>query len=94
LIKTSLLILTLGVLASSASAMPLIQASPLVSADNNVVNVKIICEQNGYCYQQGRRPVARWVYGEDAFYGPGPYYGPGNYGWPGKHWAWWAFLKP
>jgi hypothetical protein len=95
LIRTSLFILAIGVAASSASAMPLIQTSAVVHADNNVVNVKIICEQDGHCYQEGRRPVARWVYGEDVFYGfgPFPYNGPHYYGKPGKHWAPWAFLK-
>ncbi len=91
--RTSLFILALGFVTSGASAMPLIQTGSVVHADNNVVNVKVICEQDGHCYHQGRRPVARWVYGEDAFHGPGPYVGPGYYGAPGKHWAWWAFLK-
>jgi len=92
LIRISLFIAAIAVLTSSASAMPLIQASAIAHAENNVVDVKIVCEQDGHCYQNGRRPVARWVYGDDAFHGPGPYVGPGYYGRPGKHWAWWAFL--
>lgn len=91
LIRTSIFILAIGVVASSASAAPLVKGN-LIAPTHDVVNVKIVCEQDGHCYQHGRRPVARWVYGEDAFYGPGPYAGPGNYGRPGKHWAWWAFL--
>jgi hypothetical protein len=89
--RAILFALALGFVASSASAMPLIQRSAIVHADN-VVNVKIVCEQDGNCVQRGRRPVARWVYGEGAFYGPFPYAGPGYYGRPGRHWAWWAFL--
>jgi hypothetical protein len=83
--------LAIGFVASSACAMPLVQRGAIMPADN-VVNVRIVCEQDGRCYQRGRRPVARWVYGEDAFYGPGPYVGPGYYGRPGYHWSWWAFL--
>jgi hypothetical protein len=90
--RTSLLALAIVVVASGASAMPLIQAGQSAHASDSIVNVKIICEHDGYCYQQGRRPVARWVYGEDSFYGPFRYVGPGNYGRPGKHWAWWGFL--
>jgi hypothetical protein len=89
--RAILFVLAMGIVTSSASAMPLIQSSAIMHADN-VVNVKIVCEQDGRCYQRGRRPVARWVYGDDAFYGPGPYVGPGYYGRPGRHWAWWAFL--
>jgi len=91
LIRTSLFILAIGVVTSSASAAPLVKGNP-IAPTHDVVNVKIVCEQYGHCYQHGRRPLARWVYGDDAFYGPGPYAGPGNYGRPGKHWAWWAFL--
>jgi len=86
------LALAIALAASGASAMTLVQSSQILYANDSVANVKIICEQNGYCYQLGRRPVARWVYGEDAFYGPFAYVGPGYYGRPGKHWAWWGFL--
>jgi len=57
--------------------MPLIQGGAIAVADSNVVAAKIVCEQDGRCYQRGRPPVARWVYGDDAFHGPGPYTGPG-----------------
>ena len=83
--------LAIGFVASSASAMPLVPRGAIVPAEN-VVNVKIVCEPEGRCYQRGRRPVARWVYGEDAFSGPGSYVGPGYYGMPGRHWPWWAFF--
>ena len=91
MIRTSLFILAIGVITSSASAAPLIKGSLIAPADD-LVSVKTVCEQDGYCYQHGRRPVARWVYGDDAFHGPGRYVGPGYYGRPGKHWAWWGFL--
>jgi hypothetical protein len=92
LIKSLSFAFAVGVIASSASAMPLMPGHMLAPA-TDVVNVKIICEQDGVCYERGRRPVARWVYGSDAFHGPGPYTGPGYYGRPGQHWAWWGFLK-
>jgi hypothetical protein len=90
-VRAALFALAIGSLPLGASAMPSVQRSAIAPADS-VVNIKIICEPDGHCYQRGRRPVARWVYGGDAFYGPGPYVGPGYYGRPGKHWAWWAFL--
>jgi hypothetical protein len=83
--------LAIGLITSSASATPMINRIA-ISPFDNVVSVKIVCEPDGRCYQRGRPPVARWVYGEDAFYGPGPYVGPRYYGQPGRHWAWWAFL--
>jgi hypothetical protein len=91
LIRATLFALAIGSIGSTASAMPLVQSSAMLRVDN-ILNVKIVCEQDGYCHQVGRRPVARWVYGEGAFSGPGSYNGPGNYGHPGRHWAWWAFL--
>ena len=88
--KALLLALALGSFATAASAMvPLNQAKafpPLQKFEQ----VKIVCEQDGYCYRpRGRRPVARWIYGEDVF--RGPFVGPGNYGWPGYHSIWWPF---
>jgi hypothetical protein len=86
-IKTSLMVLGIGLMASSASAMPV---SPLGHAvAPHVVEVAIICEVDGYCFKRGRKPVARWVYGEGAFYGP--YAGPGNYGNPRYRYNWWPF---
>jgi hypothetical protein len=81
---------TLGIVcsASGASATSLIQPH-MSGLSANVVNARIICEQNGYCYHHGRRPVVRWVYGDKVFYGP--YVGPGHYGWPGGHNGWWLF---
>jgi hypothetical protein len=78
----------LALAASSASAMPLVPRASITASDD-VVNVKIICSEDGYCYQRGRRPVARWVYGEKNF--SGPYTGPGYYGPPNQRWRWWLF---
>jgi hypothetical protein len=89
--RTMLYALAIGLVTSNASAMPFAHRSAIGYADD-VVNVKIVCEQDGHCYQRGRRPVVRWVYGDGAFHGPGSYFGPGYYGNPGRHWAWWAFL--
>ena len=87
--KTGILFaLAIGCVASSASALPLVPHSAIAPTPS-VVNVRIVCEPDGHCYQQGRRPVARWVYGEAIF--NGPYVGPGYYGNPGRHWPWWPF---
>ena len=89
MLRTLFIALALGLIASSASAMPLIQGRTMAGLEDRVT-VKIVCEENGYCYHRGRRPVARWVYGAGNF--DGPYMGPGNYGRPGHHWVWWPFL--
>lgn len=60
-------------------------ASPLP-----VENVKVICHEDGRCYRPPtRRPVARWVYGDNNFVGP--YDGPGYYGNPRYRYNWWPF---
>jgi hypothetical protein len=79
----------IGWFCSEASAAALIQPQAFPVSDN-LVSVKVICEQDGYCYHRGRRPVVRWVYGDRVFYGP--YVGPGYYGWPGSHNGWWPFV--
>lgn len=93
MIKISLSAMALGLLVSSASAMPLIQTSSVhvnaLAAASNLLNVRIVCREDGYCYQRGRRPIAHWVYGEGNFVGP--YTGPGNYGNPRYRWNWWPF---
>jgi hypothetical protein len=88
LIRTLFLLLALELAGSSAWGMPLAPPASIAALDN-VVNVKIICLEDGYCYQRGRRPVARWVYGEKSF--SGPYTRPGYYGWPNWHSRWWLF---
>ena len=74
--------------ASSAMAMPLTPRASM-AAQSDIVDVKIICQEDGFCYQRGRRPVAKWVYGEKNFLGP--YTGPGYYGWPNWRTRWWLF---
>ena len=87
------LIIATAVLALSSTAalaMPLLnQANSIARPSAISENVRIICEENGVCYEVGRRPVARWIYGNGAFYGP--YVGPGNYGAPNRHYKWAIF---
>ena len=79
-------------LATTARAAPLLNQGNLSASVSLAENVRIVCEEDGRCYRsRGRRPVARWVYGDDAFHGPGPYVGPGNYGNPATHYGWWFF---
>ena len=69
--------------------MPVFNPASVIAGPDNVVAVKIICEEDGRCYQRGRRPVARWVYGEGNF--SGTYVGPGYYGWPAHRSRWTPF---
>jgi hypothetical protein len=85
--RNTLFWIAVMLLMSSASAAPLLNQRHSLAAPTLVENVRIVCEPNGFCYQRGRRPVATWVYGDDAFYGP--YVGPRNYGRPGWHSGWW-----
>ena len=79
-----------GLCSTAAFSMPLLnQASSMARPTAIIENVRILCEENGVCYQVGRRPVARWIYGDGAFYGP--YVGPGNYGAPNRHYKWAIF---
>ena len=79
----------IGLLAwSGAQAMPL--ANLGVAAPPVAEQVKVICHEDGRCYRPPiRRPVARWVYGDNNF--SGPYVGPGFYGSPGYRYNWWPF---
>jgi hypothetical protein len=88
--RTIFVLIAVTFLVTSASAAPLLNQQNSIAASSIVENVKIVCEPNGYCYRHGRPAVARWVYGDGAFYGP--YAGPGNYGRPGWHsgWLWWG----
>ncbi len=74
-------------LAGGANAMPIYSFGKLRGV---VVDVKVICAEDGRCYRPPtRRPVARWVYGDNNFVGP--YVGPGYYGSPRYRYRWWPF---
>ena len=89
MIRRSFFALAMGIIASNASAMPLTSPSA-VAHSNNVTNVKIVCAENGYCAQVGRRkPVAHWVYEDGNF--SGSYSGQGWYGSPRLHYGWWPY---
>ena len=89
MIRTTVFALTIGFFATGASAMPLLNQANAFAQSDNVIAVKIICEENGRCSKRGRKPVARWVYGEGNF--SGPYVGPGYYGWPAHRSRWTPF---
>ena len=90
--KSSLFFIALALSTTSAMAMPFVRVPAVAPAD--LMETAIVCEPDGRCYELPRRPpVARWVYGSDAFHGPGYYTGPRYYGRPGTHWAWWGFLR-
>jgi len=81
-----------SMLSTTAFSMPLLNQASSIAAIALVRNARIVCEQSGQCYRPPvRRPVARWIYGDGAFYGP--YDGPHYYGAPGRHYRW-AFLNP
>jgi hypothetical protein len=66
------------------------QATLVAGPSALIENVRIVCEESGLCYRlPGNRPVARWIYGDGAFYGP--YDGPRYYGRPGHRYGW-SFL--
>ena len=85
MMKAILFAAALGSAASAASAAPLLNQAHMVAGPASLAQeVRVVCEANGVCYRPPGRPlVAKWVYGDGAFYGP--YVGPGNYGAPGKH---------
>jgi hypothetical protein len=89
MIKISQLVVLFGLATcSAASALPM-SLGPAKALEQSIVNVRIICGEDGRCYQRGRRPVARWVYGDGNF--SGPYTGPGYYGNPRYRWSWWPY---
>jgi hypothetical protein len=66
------------------------QANLAAPRSASVENARIVCEESGQCYRlRGNCPVARWIYGDGAFYGP--YDGPRYYGRPGQRYGW-SFL--
>jgi hypothetical protein len=76
---------------SAAFAMSVPYQPNLATGPSALIeSARIVCEESGQCYRpRGRRPVARWIYGDDAFYGP--YDGPRYYGHPGRHYGWSLF---
>jgi hypothetical protein len=77
---------------SAAFSMPLLNQANLIARPSAPMEkVRVVCEENGVCYRVGPRPIARWIYGDGAFYGP--YVGPRYYGAPGRHYKW-AFFDP
>jgi hypothetical protein len=83
----------IALFSSPAFSAPLFnEASSMARPAALASNVKIVCEENGVCYRPpGRHLVARWIYGDNAFYGP--YDGPHYYGSPGRRYKW-SFLSP
>ena len=80
----------LGAMSTTALAMPMVRQT--VSIAPVAEQVRIVCDEAGVCYRPAsRRPVARWIYGDGAFYGP--YDGPRYYGDPARRYRW-SFLSP
>jgi hypothetical protein len=74
----------------AADALPLLGPRPLAASAAIIENVKVICDEEGRCFRPPtRRPVARWVYGDNNFYGP--YAGPAYYGNPRYRYKWYPF---
>jgi hypothetical protein len=79
-----------GLFSTAAFSAPLLnQPNSIARPSTLAENVRVVCEENGACYRVGPRPVARWVYGDGAFYGP--YDGPHYYGAPGRRYKWAIF---
>ena len=93
MVKAALLALAVGSIGSSALALPVLSPGHSMAPPDLVIDAKIVCSEDGRCDRPpGRRPVARWVYGDKAFFGPFPYSGPGYYGYPNSHWRWFPFF--
>jgi hypothetical protein len=90
--RLALAAVVIGLLSTSAFSTPLLNQANSVARPTLAANARIVCEENGVCYRpEGRHPVARWIYGDGAFYGP--YDGPRYYGSPGRRYKW-SFLSP
>jgi hypothetical protein len=84
--KLLLLAATGGLLATAASAAPLINQGSYVTPPTASENVRLVCRPDGRCYRTGgRRYVERRYYDDSYAYGPRQgYIGPG-YGGPGYY---------
>jgi hypothetical protein len=90
--RLALAAVAMGLLSTSAFSTPLLNQAGSVARPTLAADVKIVCEVDGVCYRPpGRHPVARWIYGDSAFYGP--YDGPRYYGDPARRYKW-SFLSP
>jgi hypothetical protein len=90
--RLALSAVAIAALSSTAFSMPLLNQTNSIARPILAENARIICEESGQCYRpEGRRPVARWIYGDGTFYGP--YDGPRYYGSPGRRYKW-SFLSP
>lgn len=68
--------LTIGFLAMGASAMLILKQANAIARSDNVITVKMICEEDSRCYQARPEPVAPMEKATSR----GPYVGPGYYG--------------
>jgi hypothetical protein len=88
----SLTTLAFVMLSTAALSMPILNQAGSMAPPALAEPARIVCEESGQCYRpEGRRPTARWIYGDGAFYGP--YDGPHYYGSPGRRYRW-SFLSP
>ena len=89
--RLALLAVAVAMLSTNAFAMPVARLANLATEPPALLeNARIVCEESGLCYRPAaRRPAARWIYGDGAFYGP--YDGPRYYGAPGRRYGW-SFL--
>ena len=79
----------IGFIGSQAQA-GILSSPNSASSGGFLEQVKVVCHENGYCVRPPtRRPVAKWVYGDNNF--RGPYVGPAYYGAPPYRYRWWPF---
>ncbi len=69
-----------ALLATSASAAPLMNQNPAISPSSSTENVRLVCDDYGRCYRtRGPRYVQRGYYGDPYAYGRRGYVEP-SYG--------------
>ena len=71
---------------SAADAAPLTKGLTILPNDN-IENVRLVCDQVGRCYRTrgGQRVIVQGGYGDSYGYAPGYYGGRGYYGGPGYY---------